>query len=342
MLQSTSAQFASRKRLLDLLDKIVGVPIVVVGDLILDRYIWGKVERISPEAPVPVVEMTALEDRLGGAGNVASNLIGLGCKVALCGFVGDDEDGKQLLSLIAKAGIEPDGMIIDKSRPTVLKTRVIAHSQQVVRIDRERKAAPTAAVQEAFAALVEAKLPEARVIVLSDYGKGTLSEPLAKRLEAAQKDGRITLERCPLVVDPHPRSYSLYRGMTVAKPNRKEAESAIGKSITTPEQARGAAKEIMQKWNASLAMITLGEDGMVLLDAAHPEGVLIPTEAREVFDVSGAGDTVTAVFSAALGAGASPVEAGVLANIAAGIVVSEVGTVAISADTLRARIEERQ
>lgn len=329
-----------RTELLQLLKRIRGLPILVVGDVILDRYLWGKVDRISPEAPVPIVELTSLEDRLGGAGNVARNLVRLGCKVTLCGFVGDDNDGKTVVELLANDGIAAEGIIIDQSRPTVLKTRVIAHSQQVVRIDREKRESPGMALQEGFAALVEAQLADHRVVIVSDYGKGTVGTPLCKRFSSAIADGRLSLELRPLVVDPHPSSYPLYERMTVAKPNRREAELALGRTIRTTEDARAAARDIMKKWNADMAMITLGEDGMVLMDSTHPQGSLIPTDAREVFDVSGAGDTVTAVFSAALGAGASGAEAGALANLAAGIVVSEVGTVAIEPEKLQLRIEE--
>lgn len=330
---------SSRRDLLDALDRIPGTPVAVVGDLILDRYIWGTVERISPEAPVPVVDVRRSEDRLGGAGNTARNLRAVGAKVSLCGFIGDDDEGKILLELCERDGIEKDGIIVDRNRPTSLKTRVIAQAQQLVRIDRESRVVQAVALREGFAAVVESQIEGARAMILSDYGKGAISEPVTRKLAEAAAQGRLSFDRCPLVVDPHPTNYDIYRAVSVAKPNRREAEMASGIKITDRESALKAGHALLKRWQAQMMVITLSEDGLVIVSHEHPDGVFLDTVAREVFDVSGAGDTVTSILSVALASGSSPVVAGDLANIAAGIVVSEVGTAAIDPEKLRSEIE---
>lgn len=322
------------------LEAIKGVPVLVVGDLILDRYIWGKVERISPEAPVPVVEVTRDEDRLGGAGNVVRNLTQLGAAVAVCGFVGDDDEGGTVLSLLGREGLSRDGILIDRGRPTILKTRVIAYSQQIVRIDREKKGHRELPLREGFAAVVEAHLEESKAVILSDYGKGTISKELCSRLTRCYESGALGLSTRPLIVDPHPQNYGIYPRMTMAKPNRKEAEAAVGFPITDNDAAFRAARLLKERWQSELMMVTLGEGGLAIVGPREEDATLLPTHAVEVFDVSGAGDTVTAVFTAAVAAGASPGLAGELANIAAGVVVSEVGTVAISKETLTDAIDK--
>jgi D-beta-D-heptose 7-phosphate kinase/D-beta-D-heptose 1-phosphate adenosyltransferase len=324
--------------LLETLKKIRDVPMVVIGDVILDRYIWGRVDRISPEAPVPVVEVRRVEDRLGGAANVAHNLRAIGAKVSLCGFIGDDDEGKQVLALLEKEGIEKEGVMIDRGRPTSLKTRVIASRQQIVRIDREKKEGLGAAMREGFAAFVQTHLANARGIVVSDYGKGAISEPLIRRLAEARAQGLLKITDRPLVLDPHPANYSIYRDIPIVKPNRKEAEAAVGFSIVTKENAALAGEVLLKLWNCDMAMITLGEDGLMIMERGAKEPAFLDTMAREVFDVSGAGDTVTSLFTAALAVGASPSVAGDFANLGAGIVVSEVGTVAATVDKLTAEI----
>jgi len=330
---------SSKKELLQTLERTRDLPILVVGDIMLDRYIWGKVERISPEAPVPVVRTTRVEDRLGGAGNVARNLVRLGARVTLCGFVGDDAEGQTLLSIMERDRMQKDGVIIDRGRPTCLKTRVIAHAQQVVRIDREETALPTPALCEGFAAVVDAHIDANRALIISDYGKGCVSEAVMRKVQQARKSGRLGLGARPLVVDPHPANYGLYNGVSVAKPNRREAEEASGIRITDRGSALRAGQALLRKWDAEMMLVTLGEDGLAIVSGEKDDGIFLETVAIEVHDVSGAGDTVTAVFSAALACGASSAVAGDLANIAAGIVVSEVGTVAIDPQKLKSEIE---
>jgi len=324
--------------LLHTLDAIVGTPILVVGDMILDRYVWGTVDRISPEAPVPVVEVISTEDRLGGAGNVVRNLARIGVKVATCGLIGDDDEGQMMLQLLGDIGAEKDGVLVDRSRPTTLKTRVIAQKQQMVRIDREKTGAESSALSEGLAGIIEAHIDANKAVILSDYGKGAISQAVLKKLDEAWGAKRLGLGIRPLVVDPHPYNYNNYLRLSVAKPNRKEAEIASGVRIRSVSDAFKAADILMAKWNAEMMVITLGEDGMIVKRSGETVGLHMETTALEVFDVSGAGDTVTALFSAALAAGASPAIAGALANIAAGIVVSEVGTFAIDGERLRHEI----
>ena len=330
----------SKKELLGILDKISNIRALVVGDLILDRYIWGEVERISPEAPVPIVDISKSEERPGGAANAARNIITLGAAVDLCGFVGDDKEGESLLSLFESEGMGKDGVMVERGRPTSVKTRVMAQRQQMLRIDREKRGPYGAALTEGFAAVVEAQIAQAQVVILSDYGKGCVSESLMRVFQNARKNGKIGLGARPLMLDPHPASDKLYKGICVAKPNRKEAEAATGIRIQDYKSASEAANVLMQRWQAGMMLITLGEDGMLIQSAGQKEPIILPTMAREVFDVSGAGDTVTAVFAASLAAGATPRAAGELANIAAGIVVGEVGTVPIRREQLLSEVEK--
>jgi len=328
-----------REQLLSTLERIKGLPVLVVGDVILDRYIWGRVERISPEAPVPVVDVRRTEDRLGGAGNAARNLRAVGAEVTLCGFVGDDEEAAIVMRLLEEDGIVRDGIMIDRARPTCLKTRVIAHNQQMVRIDRESRGTPAVALREGFAAVVEAHIDPSRAIVVSDYGKGAVSDILMKRFVEARAGGRVGLDSRPLVLDPHPANYGVYHGITVAKPNRREAEAATGMKITDRQTALEAGRKLRSLWGADMIVVTLGEDGLMILPAGSDEGIFRETVARNVFDVSGAGDTVTALFTAAIAVGADPGLAGDLANIGAGVVVSEVGTVPVNLERLVREIE---
>jgi D-beta-D-heptose 7-phosphate kinase/D-beta-D-heptose 1-phosphate adenosyltransferase len=329
----------SKQELFETIEKLKGLPILVVGDIILDRYVWGSVARISPEAPVPVVDVKRMEDRLGGASNVVRNLCNLGAQVSVCGFIGDDDEGKIVLQLLEKDKVERDGVIIDRGRPTSLKTRVVAQKQQMLRIDRENCAPLALPLREGFAAVVDAHIDRAKAVIVSDYGKGAVSDSLFRKLHEAQKNKKLGLGSRPLVLDPHPANYGVYQSVTVAKPNRREAEIASGVTITNRESTVKAAEVLLKKWNCEMIVITLGEDGLAIISASGTPPIFLETVALEVFDVSGAGDTVTAVFAAALAAGASPAVAGDLANIAAGVVVSEVGTVAITLPKLKNEIE---
>lgn len=329
----------AKEDLFAVLDRLNGIEILVVGDLILDRYIWGGVDRISPEAPVPIVNVQKIEDRSGGAGNVVNNLVNLGCKVRISGFIGDDPEGVILSGIFDSQKVNRDGIIKVEKRPTCLKTRVIAQRQQIVRIDREELKPPASALCEGLAAVVEAQVDSAKAVIVSDYGKGTVTEAILRRLGQVKLSGKLDLTKRPLVLDPHPLNYQRYSGFNVAKPNRKEAEVASGISIHDQSSAEAAAKEISKRWDVDLVLITLGEDGL-LMRSRDGKATHLKTQALEVFDVSGAGDTVTAVFTAALAAEANHHVAGHLANLAAGVVVAEVGTVPITIEGLKKHIHE--
>lgn len=335
---------ADKKELLAILQRIRDLPILVIGDLMLDRYIFGTVERISPEAPVPVVHVKATEDRLGGAGNAVRNLCSLAAKVSVCGYIGDDHESAEIRKLLAESKVDHSGILIDRSLPTTLKTRVIAQKQQVVRIDREEppsvKAPRSPELEQKFIDLVRRGLENNKAVIFSDYGKGVLTAALIDLIEDARREGKIKLGVRPLVVDPHPSNYSRYKGMSVAKPNRKEAEVAAGMPIDSREAASKAARILLEKWHADMMLISLGEDGLIISVAGQAEDIFIDTVAQDVADVSGAGDAVTAVFTAAIAAGATPYNAGYLANLAAGIVVSEVGTVPVDYNKLIKAIEQ--
>ncbi|NDC39182.1 MAG: D-glycero-beta-D-manno-heptose-7-phosphate kinase [Proteobacteria bacterium] len=330
---------SSKDQLHAALQRIVDQPILVVGDLILDRYIWGDVERVSPEAPVPVVDVRRSEERLGGAGNVARNLRNLGARVSLCALIGDDEEGRILLSLLEGDGIAADGVVTDRTRPSTLKTRIMSRGQQLVRIDRESRAQQGGALRESFAALVDAHVAPSKAVVLSDYGKGVISREIMGRLHQQHAQRAIGLRARPLMVDPHPANYDIYAPITMAKPNRKEAEAASGLKIVDRASALEAAHRLLKRWQSEMLVLSLGEDGLLILSGDNPDGTFMDTVAQQVFDVSGAGDAVVAIFTAAMATGASPAVAGDLANIGAGVVVSEVGTVPVNLGKLKREID---
>lgn len=319
--------------------KFKDMHLLVVGDVILDRYVWGGADRISPEAPVPIVNVKRVEDRAGGAGNVVHNLVNIGVNVSLCGFIGEDDEGQSLAHGFDKIGVNRDGIIVTAERPTSLKTRVIAQAQQVVRIDREDINPPSDAACEGLAAVIESKLDQVDAIIVSDYGKGCITEPVLRVLSEAHRSGKISISKKPMMLDPRPFNFQFYDNYSfnVVTPNRKEAEHATGIAITNEQSAIKAAQILEKKWNTDLAIITLGEDGM-LLYPKDGKSILLETKALEVYDVSGAGDTVASVFTAALATGVGHVAAGEIANLAAGVVVGEVGTVPIQLNQLIERI----
>lgn len=332
-----------KSKLLEVVDRFQGVPMLVVGDLLLDHYIWGSVDRISPEAPVVVVQVTEENKRLGGAGNVANNLVSLGAKALICGAVGDDEAGQQMLELFQSNGVDTQGILLDSTRPTTQKTRVIAHAQQVVRVDREIAEPLSAEKQKEIGQRVAAALTQSQGVIVSDYAKGAICGPVFDALaEASPSKGSANPPT--ILVDPKAPNFTLYKGATVIKPNRKEAEESSGMRIRKREDAILAGRELLKLWDTEMVLITLGEMGMVLVarDSEGQAPIEVDTVARDVYDVSGAGDTVSAVFSLSLAAGASNEDAAILANIAAGVVVGEVGTAVVSADSLRSAIKRTE
>ena len=310
----------TRKRVEALLAAAQRTRVIVLGDLILDEFVWGTVERISPEAPVPVVRVERESAMAGGAANVAANVAALGGQPFLVGAIGEDAAGHALRQLLNDQGMDTSGILVDRSRPTTIKTRVVAHHQQVVRIDRERVAPLDRATgQQCLASLVE-QLPAARGLILEDYGKGVVTPTLmTAAIAAARRAKRV------VTVDPKQEHIASYRGVTCLTPNRAEAAQAAHLPITDTTSAVKAGRRLMQQLKPESLLITLGEDGMCLFERGN-RVTHIPTVAREVFDVSGAGDTVIAVFTLLRAAGASFVEAATIANAAAGVVVGKVGT----------------
>ena len=309
-----------RKDVESLFNRARDVKVLVIGDLMLDQYLWGKAERISPEAPVQVVEVMREDVRLGGAGNVINNLVDLGCGVAACSVIGGDENGVILQHAFTGKGVDVSGVFEDPMRTTSKKTRVVAANQQIVRIDRETKERISPPFEERMLEFVEDRGREFQVVLISDYAKGVLTpKVLAGIFAIARRLG------VPVVVDPKGNDYARYRGATILTPNRKEAELAAGIAIVDNASLETAARLIMADVALAALLITRSEKGMSLFlrggDAVH-----IPTVAREVYDVSGAGDTVLAVLGLALACGRDFADAARLANVAAGIAVGKVGT----------------
>ncbi len=296
------------------------IRILVVGDLMLDEYVWGKADRISPEAPVPVIEVTREESRLGGAGNVCNNLVALGAQVEVASVLGDDGDGRLLQKLMEEHTIGTAGVILASGRTTSRKTRLLASSQQIVRIDRETRAAIDVEQTAQLLAAIRTLAWSCQAILVSDYLKGVLNENLLQGIIGIGRERGI-----PVVIDPKGGDYGKYRGATVLTPNRKEAQGASGIAIVDAASLRRAGRTLCDTLGLEALVLTRSEEGMSLFFRDGHETHL-PTSAREVFDVSGAGDTVLAVVGAGLAAGLPLEEAARLSNLAAGIVVGKVGT----------------
>ncbi len=309
--------------------------VLVAGDLMLDEFIWGKVSRISPEAPVPVVSVTGESYYPGGAANVARNLREFTPHAAVMGLAGTDAPGCRLAELLASAGIDTAGVQQDAGTLTTVKTRIIARHQQVVRVDRERAAPLTSAQTERAAAYIDRVIATLDAVIVADYGKGFLTQPLADHLcRAARAHGKI------LAVDPHPHTSLSWTGATIIKPNRAEAFLAAGLPPSDDDSHLAeAGRRLLERWNPAALLITLGEHGMLLFENNAPP-YRIPARAKDVFDVSGAGDTAIAVLALALAAGATPSEAAELANRAGGIVVGKLGTATVSVSELQASLGE--
>lgn len=304
--------------------------LLVIGDLMLDQFVWGKVGRISPEAPVPVVEVSSESFYPGGAANVARNLREFTEYVGVIGMIGRDPSGEQLRQLLAEQKISTTHCPTSAEHPTIVKTRIIARHQQVVRVDREKIAPPAPEHLAAVIAGVERELPELDAIIFEDYGKGFLAEALVTNIVSAAK------RRSKLVAaDPNPHNDISWRGVTVIKPNRAEAFHAAGtREQDDGEKLTNVGQNLLRKWEAQLVLVTLGKEGMMLFQRGE-EPHHVPTKARQVFDVSGAGDTAIALFTLALAAGASPLEAAEIANHASAVVIGKLGTATVSPAELR-------
>jgi D-glycero-beta-D-manno-heptose-7-phosphate kinase len=322
-------------RLEQILKRAASRRILVIGDLMLDEFVWGKVGRISPEAPVPVVEVTGESFYPGGAANVARNLREFVDHVGVIGMLGKDRSGRQLRDLLTKQSIDTSSAIEDQSFCTIVKTRIIALHQQVVRVDREKIVAPSKAQIAKAAAAVRKTLKDTDAIIFEDYGKGFVTTELVAQIARdAAAAGKI------VAADPNPRHSVDWRGVTVVKPNRAEAFLAAGipwretdEPPTKDIDLEHAGKALLRKWETQYVLITLGEQGMMLFqrkDAPH----YISTKARQVFDVSGAGDTAIALFTLGLVCGATPIEAAEIANHASAVVVSKLGTATVTKNEL--------
>lgn len=325
------------KRLCDLVDSFQGAKVAVFGDFILDEYIWGSVDRVSPEAPIVVVAVQNETYRLGGAANVANNLSSLGAQATLCSVIGNDQGGKDAIALLGERGISTEAIIVDQSRPTTRKTRVVAHSQQVVRVDRESDDDVSDQIFTELKNTLLRTMQSSRALIVSDYGKGVVTSKLNEILANKELFIDAIGKKKPVVVDPKGIDYSKYRGATCIKPNKKEATLITGRKIKTRADAIDVAELIKQQGGFSEVMITLGSDGLVLVQNDH-DPYELDTIAQEVFDVSGAGDTVSAVYTLSLSVGATPVEASIIANCAAARVIREVGTATLDSEELKAVI----
>ncbi len=315
-------------KLREIANQFTKCKVLIVGDVILDEYVWGEVNRISPEAPVPVLEIKNRSYLPGGAGNTAANVAALGGQTFLLGSVGEDTQAEALRHTLSDHGVDALHLITDASRPTTVKTRIIASSQQIVRTDYERTHALAINLQSQLLAWLHELLPRVDVCILSDYEKGVLDPTFCRQcIEKAQKTG------VPVIVDPKGRDFSKYRGATIVKPNLQEAEQAMNRKISSDEDVAQAGHKLLQLLEGSALLITRGPKGMAIIrDGQAPYH--IPAATRNVYDVTGAGDTVVSVMALALAAGATLEDAAQLANRAAGIVVGKVGAATVTVEEL--------
>lgn len=319
----------------ELIEIFSRVKVLIVGDVMLDRYWWGSVSRISPEAPVPVVKLERTSVAAGGAANVAANVVGLGAETFLVGLIGTDAEAKNLSELLSDSKISPDYLIPLKTRQTSVKTRIIAHSQQVVRVDDENIAPISVFEAESIFPRIEKLFAESDIVIVSDYAKGFLTENFLSRLIT-----KCSSEKKKILVDPKGKDYSKYKSATLLTPNRKEATEACGFEDFEDDVVERAGKTLLEKFSTDSVLITEGEKGMTLF---QNDGKIYSFEAlaRNVYDVTGAGDTVIATLAVAIGAGLNFFEAARIANIAAGLVVEQIGTTAISLKMLEDALTEK-
>ena len=330
----TSGVLMDKQRLAAAIDRFSSSTLLVVGDIMLDQFVWGEVSRISPEAPVPVVEVQKETMLLGGAANVANNLTALGSRVVLCGAIGHDSMGGMLRELASARGIDTSATV-EAGRPTTVKTRIVARGQQMVRVDRESRGSLDEKSTRSMLARLDRHVPEVDGVIISDYAKGVVNRIVMEAvMKSVRKAGLLVL------VDPKPVSAELYNGVTMLTPNQREAELMSGMEIRDEESLGNAAKRIQVRHEADAVLITRGGHGMALWQRG--EGLYtIPTMAREVFDVTGAGDTVLAVTALGMMNGLSYSESAFLANMAAGVVVGKIGTATLSVDELKGHLAAR-
>ena len=311
------------------IDSFKSLHALVIGDLMIDEYLWGNVDRISPEAPVPVVAVEKENQTLGGAGNVINNLVAMGAKVSAIGTAGTGKAGQAVFRKLADLGVETTGIVSEPERPTTRKTRVIASNQQVLRIDKEIKRRINGNTLEKLMDIIKSRVDQVDLIIISDYDKGLVTKELVSRTVALAKASNVLT-----LADPKSLDFSKYEGVSVLTPNKKEAGLAASMDIVNLEDMESAAKRIMSHASLEKLLITCGKDGMVLFEPGKPSQT-IESKARQVFDVSGAGDTVISLLGLGLASGAGFEAAAGVANAAAGIVVAKVGTATASIDELK-------
>ena len=323
-------------RLLEIVEEFSHTHLLVVGDLMLDRFIRGEVDRISPEAPVPVLQVESEHSGLGGAANVIHNIRSLGGRVTACGIVGRDNAGQRIMAALREAGASTAGVCRDDDYPTIQKTRIIAspRHQQIVRLDREGRRPVAARTLKRLRDFITARFERFDGIIVSDYGKGAIHEELLDAIA-----DRAVKRKLVFVVDPKKENYGAYRYPTLITPNLREAGEASGIVIRDEASLCAAGAKLLRKWRANAVLITRGADGMSLF-RRRGEVSHFPTDARDVFEVTGAGDTVVAVCGLTLAAGANIADAAKLANLAAGFVGDEVGTVAVQREQLKRGIKD--
>jgi rfaE bifunctional protein kinase chain/domain len=321
--------------LISIIEKFSDLKILVVGDVMLDRYWWGSVKRISPEAPVPVVNLEKTSLVAGGAANVAANIVGLGAKPYLIGVTGEDEEASLVTKVLESINVPTEYLINIENRPTTIKTRIIAHHQQVVRIDQEDTQPISDSSERKIISLIEKIIEQVGVVVVSDYAKGVVTENVVLRLISNARQ----LNK-PILNDPKGRDYSKYKRATLLTPNKQEAATACNLEFEGQDLVEKAGSGLMQTLNVDAVLITQGEKGMTLFER-NKSPYHLDTLARDVYDVTGAGDTVIASLGVAVGAGANLAEASEIANITAGLVVEEVGTTAINVKKLKEAIIQK-
>jgi len=325
----------TKARASEILETIRDRNVIVLGDVMLDEFVWGDVTRISPEAPVPVVDVRRESVHLGGAANVLANLVALGARGSVVGVIGNDAAGERLKTGLRDLGAQDQCLIVDETRPSTTKTRIIAHSQLVVRADRESRTQVNGTLEEKIVARLKSALEEADAFVVSDYDKGVVTPAILREILP------LAYERVPVLIDPKLRNFNSYRPATLVTPNHLEALRMSDTDDHSDDGSHHAAKVIREKLGCDAVLITRGDRGMMLLEAGG-DPVYVKTAAREVYDVTGAGDTVIAALAGALSTGATMLEAASLANRAAGIVVGKVGTATASAAELIATLNKSE
>jgi D-beta-D-heptose 7-phosphate kinase/D-beta-D-heptose 1-phosphate adenosyltransferase len=317
----------TKTRAAEILQNLRDRYVVVLGDVMLDEFVWGDVTRISPEAPVPVVDVRRESMHLGGAANVLANLVALGARGSVVGVVGNDAAGRRLQTGLRDLGVQDQYLLVDELRPSTTKTRIIAHNQLVVRADRESRSPVTGKLEEKIVSSLKDALKQADAFVVSDYDKGVVTPTILREILP------VAYEQVPVLIDPKLRNFNSYRPATLVTPNHLEALRMSDSEDHSDDGSHHAAKVIREKLGCDAVLITRGDRGMMLLEG-DGQPVFVETAAREVYDVTGAGDTVIATLAGALATGATMFEAATLANHAAGIVVGKVGTATASAEEL--------